>query len=126
LTKKCLSWYKVCFFKLQIQLAQYNTQFAVEHFKLVEYNTSINKHKVTKVKNSDIGYTDLRKEQNNVYKHTGVIIWAVTIIRFHMTENKEDVAEVKDIVGMMIQIFMGDTIIAVAEVAMVVGKQQYS
>ena len=40
--------------------------------------------------------------------------------------NKEDVAAVKDIVGMMIQIFMGDTIIAVAEVAMVVGKRQYS
>ena len=42
----------------------------------------------------------------------------MTIIRFRMMVNKEDVAAVKDIVGMMIQIFMGDTIIAVAEVAM--------
>ena len=99
-------------------MAQYNTQFAVEHFKLVEYNTSINKHKVTKVKNSDIGYTDLRKEQNNVYKHTGVIIWAVTIIRFHMTENKEDVAAVKDIVGMTIIMVGIAAVRQVVEVAM--------
>ena len=33
----------------------------VEYFKLVEYNTCINKHKVAKIKNSDISYTDLRK-----------------------------------------------------------------
>ena len=48
-----------------------------------------------------------------------VIIWVVTIIRFRMTENKEDVAVVKVIVGMTIIMVGIAAVRLVVEVAIV-------